>query len=29
MATWLYQLGQKKWSPQNFRTEVWENRPWN
>jgi hypothetical protein len=29
MAMWLYQLSQKRWSPERFRLEIWEHEKWN
>ncbi len=29
MATWLYQLSPKVWSPERYRLEVWEGEKWN
>jgi hypothetical protein len=28
MATWLYQLTQKEWSPERYRFDIWENERW-
>lgn len=28
MSTWLYQLNATKWSPETFRYEIWEGKPW-
>jgi hypothetical protein len=25
---WLYQLSQEKWSPKNYRLDIWENERW-
>lgn len=29
MSTWLYQLNAKDWSPETFRYEIWEGKPWH
>lgn len=28
MSTWLYQLNAQEWSPETFRYEIWEGKPW-
>ena len=28
MSTWLYQLNAQDWSPETFRYEIWEGKPW-
>ena len=28
MATWMYQLNQKNWSPSRYRLEIWEGERW-
>lgn len=28
MATWLYQMNQKTWTPRRYRIEIWEGQPW-
>lgn len=28
MATWLYQMNQRLWDPQRYRTEIWEGERW-
>ncbi|EIP98086.1 hypothetical protein OpiT1DRAFT_02536 [Opitutaceae bacterium TAV1] len=29
MSTWLYQLNAQDWSPETFRYEIWEGKPWH
>ncbi len=29
MSTWLYQLNAKDWTPETFRYEIWEGKPWH
>ena len=29
MSTWLYQLNAQEWSPETFRYEIWEGKPWH
>jgi hypothetical protein len=29
MATWLYQLSGKNWSPNRYRFEIWEGERWS
>jgi hypothetical protein len=29
MSTWLYQLSAQDWSPETFRYEIWEGKPWH
>jgi hypothetical protein len=29
MSTWLYQLNAEDWSPESFRFEIWEGKPWH
>lgn len=29
MSTWLYQLNAQEWSPDTFRYEIWEGKPWH
>ena len=28
MATWLYQITEKRWSPERYRVEIWEGEKW-
>jgi len=28
MAKWLYQMSQTSWTPNNYRSDVWENERW-
>lgn len=29
MATWLYQLNEKAWSPNRYRLEIWDGERWS
>ena len=29
MSIWLYQLNAQDWSPETFRYEIWEGKPWH
>src|SRR5215217_934499 len=28
MAMWLYQLSQSKWTPNDYRVDIWEGERW-
>lgn len=29
MSTWRYQFNAQDWSPETFRYEIWEGKPWH
>src|SRR5437879_9545986 len=29
MSMWLYQMDQKKWPPNSYRLDIWENERWS
>lgn len=29
MTMWLYQMDQRKWSPNSYRVDIWENERWS